>query len=131
MGRAAAAGRLLSAHERDGCGQAARRLGRESAGLWAARGKKRGGRLGRASRRVGPRAGQPAQERGREGGREKRGGAPDGPQKENVGPRERGERGKGKRKGLFPILIIFLKAGFHKFNPHKKYAGTGMVQQSK
>jgi hypothetical protein len=45
---------------------------------------------------------------------------PDGPQEENVGPRERGEKGKGKRKGLFPILIIFLKAGFHKFNPHQK-----------
>jgi hypothetical protein len=36
------AGRLLSAHARDGCGQAARRLGREPVGLWAAQGKKTG-----------------------------------------------------------------------------------------
>jgi hypothetical protein len=83
-GRAAAAGQLLSAHACDGSGQAVRRLGREPAGLWAARGEKDGG--------------------GRRGG-----GAPDGPQEGNVGPRERGEKRKEKR-GLFLILIIFLKA---------------------
>jgi hypothetical protein len=52
-GKAAAAERLLSAHARDGCGQAARRLGRESAGLWAALGGAGGG--GNTGGATGPR----------------------------------------------------------------------------
>jgi hypothetical protein len=51
----------------------------------------------------GPRGGK------KTGGGRRGGGAPDGPQEGNVGPRERGEKRKEKR-GLFLILIIFLKA---------------------
>ena len=77
------------------------RLGREPAGLWAAQGKKTGADWATPVVELGR---QPAQERGREGGGAgEEGGAPDGPHEENVGPRERGEKGKGKRKGLFPF----------------------------
>jgi hypothetical protein len=98
-GKAAAAERLLSAHACDGYGQAARRLGRESAGPWAARGGKTGGRLGRASRRAGPQAGQPAQERGRERG----GKGPGWAARRRNGPKE--EKG-GFFYLFFPILAI-------------------------
>jgi hypothetical protein len=91
---------LLSAHARDGCVQAARRLGRESAGLWAARG---GGRLGRASRRAGPQAGQPAQERGRErGGKGARLG------------RAQEKRPKKKEKRVFLFILFPILAIIHR-----------------
>jgi hypothetical protein len=67
-GRAAAAGQLLSAHACDGSGQAVRRLGREPADLWAARGEKDGGGGEEGGgRQMGRRRGMSAQ--GREGKR--------------------------------------------------------------
>jgi hypothetical protein len=110
MGRAAAAGRLLSAHERDGCGQAARRLGRESAGLWAARGKNGGRPTGprqqsswAMSRPAGP-------GEGARGGREKRGGRARWAAGGECRPMgERGER-EGKKKGSFSHFNHFSKS---------------------
>jgi hypothetical protein len=91
------------------------------AGLWAARGKKTGGRLGRASRRVG----------GVRGAQEKRGGARWAAGGEC---RPKGERGKeeGKKKGSFSHFNHFSKSMISQIQSTKKrYAGTGMVQQSK
>jgi hypothetical protein len=123
---------LLSAHARDGSGQAVRRLGHEPAGLWAARGGKEGGPAGlrqppswAASRPAGPGEG------GTRGAAGEEEGSPNGPQEGNAGPRERGEKRKGKRKD-FPHFNHFSKSMFSQIqSTNKRYAGTGMVQQSK
>jgi hypothetical protein len=46
---------------------------------------------------------RPTRGEGARGPREKGGRVPDGPQEGNAGPRERGEKKKGKRKGFFPF----------------------------
>jgi hypothetical protein len=92
-GKAAAAERLLSAHACDGYGQAARRLGRESAGLWAVRGGKRGADWA-----------APAVELGRKpASRPRRGGARGG-ERGQAGPRA-GETAQKRRRGVFSIYF--------------------------
>jgi hypothetical protein len=93
---------LLSAHARDGCGQAARRLGREPAGLWAAQGKKTGADWATPVVELGR---QPAQERGREGGgaREKRGACQMGRRRRMSAQGREGRKGREKERVFFPF----------------------------